>query len=597
MGAQPSEPPYLSIARRKQHQLDALIPQEWRLPAHLIPSGMLSAADSVAKAKEYGRINVVDVPRTCGLLTTREIEVTEKWDAKGLLLEAARGRLSAEEIATAFCKRAAVAHQLTRCLTEPLFASAIKRGKELDEHLKHTGKTIGPLHGLPVSVKDSFNVKGVDSSIGIAALAFKPAKENAALVDLLLSLGAIIIAKTNVPQTLGALDSCNNVFGRTLNPLNRQLTAGGSSGGEGVLVAMHGSMVGFGTDIGGSIRVPAMCNGIYGFKPSNGRVPYGGQESGQLDGKGRVSLQPVAGPLARSVEDLGVVMKEIVPRAELFGEDCVPGKWESEAALKPHGSSRKFTVGLLRSDGIVEPLPPVVKVLDEVAQILRETEGIEVVEIPVPPIFKKCQGLAGRLMDVDGGGKMMELLESTSEPLIPWLKGRVGRGKPITVTKLYQLQAERSKIEKEMLKLWTSPDGTRDRNYNHGRHIDAIICPVAPHPVPEIDRYNAVGYTSSFVLLDYPAGALPVRPFRESDQESGKEMTAQVLGSWDKRNRELWNEKTVDRRVYLDSPLSVQVVTPKLHDYDLFQAMQIIDRALRYHEGAVSRDKRADSKL
>lgn len=104
MGAQPSEPPYLSIARRKQDQLDALIPQEWRLPAHLIPSGMLSAADSVAKAKEYGRINVVDVPRTCGLLTTREIEVTEKWDAKGLLLEAARGRLSAEEIATAFCK-------------------------------------------------------------------------------------------------------------------------------------------------------------------------------------------------------------------------------------------------------------------------------------------------------------------------------------------------------------------------------------------------------------------------------------------------------------------------------------------------------------
>ncbi|GAD99545.1 general amidase [Paecilomyces variotii No. 5] len=596
MDPQSSEPAYLSIARQKQDQLNTLIPPEWRLPAHLIPSGMLSAADSVTKTREYGRINVVDVPRTCGLLTSKEIEITEKWDAKGLLQEAARGRLSAEEITTAFSKRAAVAHQLTRCLTEPLFASAIKRGKELDEHLKRTGKTVGPLHGLPVSVKDSFNVKGVDSSIGIAALAFKPAKENASLVDLLLSLGAIIIAKTNVPQTLGALDSCNNVFGRTLNPLNRQLTAGGSSGGEGVLVAMHGSMIGFGTDIGGSIRVPAMCNGIYGFKPSNGRVPYGGQESGQLDGKGRVSLQPVAGPLARSVDDLGTVMKEIVPRAELFGEDCIPGKWESETALKPLGDSRKFTVGMLRSDGLVEPLPPVAKVLDEVAQILRETEGIEVVEIPVPPIFKKCQGVAGRLMNVDGGGNMMDLLESTSEPLIPWLKGRMGRGKPIPVTKLYQLQAERSKIEKEMLKLWTSPDGTGDDNNNHERRIDAIICPVAPHPVPELDRYNAVGYTSSFVLLDYPAGSLPVRPFREPDLETGKEMTAQVLGSWDRKNRELWDEKTVDRRVYLDSPLSVQVVTPKLHDYDLFQAMQIIDRALRRDGGAAS-SKRGDSKL
>jgi Asp-tRNA(Asn)/Glu-tRNA(Gln) amidotransferase A subunit family amidase len=157
-------------------------------------------------------------------------------------------------------------------LTEPLFTGAIKRGRELDEHLKRTGKTVGPLHGLPVSVKDTFNVKGVDSSIGLAALAFKPATKNARLVDLLLSLGAIIISKTNMPQTIAALDSCNHLFGRTLNPLNRQLSAGGSSGGEGVLLSMRGSMIGFGTDVGGSIRIPAMCNGIYGFKPSVGRV-------------------------------------------------------------------------------------------------------------------------------------------------------------------------------------------------------------------------------------------------------------------------------------------------------------------------------------
>ncbi|KAJ9322903.1 hypothetical protein DTO027B5_2945 [Paecilomyces variotii] len=549
MSSQSSEQPYLSIARRKQDQLDACIPPEWRLPAHLIPQSMLSPADSITRAREYGRVTVIGVPRTCGLLTSKEIEITEKWDAKGLLEEAARGRLSAEEVATAFCKRAAIAHQLTRCLTEPLFTSAIKRGRELDEYLKRTGKTVGPLHGLPVSVKDGFNVKGVDSSIGIAALAFKPAKENAPLVDLLLSLGAIIIAKTNIPQTLGALDSCNNVFGRTLNPLNRQLTAGGSSGGEGVLLAMRGSMVGFGTDIGGSIRIPAMCNGLYGFKPSSGRVPYGGQESGQLNGKWRVALQPVAGPLARSIEDIDVVMKEIVPRAELFGEDCIPGKWESETATKLHGSSRKFTVGILRTDGIVEPLPPVAKVLDEVAQVLRQTEGIEVVEVPVPPIFKKCQGLAGRLMDVDGGANMMDLLDRTSEPLIPWLKGRVGRRDPISVTQLYQLQAERSRIEKEMLKIWTTTGRSDVDDDSRERRIDAIICPVAPHPVPEIDRYNAVGYTSSFVLLDYPAGTLPVRPFKESDLEIGKEMAAQVLGSWDKRNRELWSEKTVDRRV------------------------------------------------
>lgn len=508
-------------------------------------------------------------------------------------------------------------------MTEPLFTSAIKRGRELDEHLKRTGKTVGPLHGLPVSIKDTFNVKGVDSSIGLAALAFKPATENARLVDLLLSLGAIIISKTNLPQTIAALDSCNHLFGRTLNPLNRQLSAGGSSGGEGVLLSMRGSMIGFGTDVGGSIRIPAMCNGIYGFKPSVGRVPYGGQETGQF-GKGRdAALKAVAGPLARSVEDLGVVMQEIVPRAVLFGDDCIPGKWESNTAAKLQDSTRKFTVGILRKDGLVEPLPPVAKVLDEVAQVLHQTDGIDVVEIPVPAVFKRCQALAGRLMEVDGNSRMMDLLESTSEPLIPWLQSWMRRRGPITEAQLNQLQAERSQIEEEMLKIWTLPEGNGFDNEGPIKNIDAIICPVAPHPVPEIDRYNGVGYTSSFVLLDYPAGTIPVRKFKESDLEIGKEMTAEVLGSWDKKNRKLCkkkaflyfliyyphrtrtnnpalhtgNQKTVDRRVYVDSPLSIQVVTPKRHDYELFRAMKIIDRALRRHIGEESRDRRVDSKL
>lgn len=381
-------------------------------------------------------------------------------------------------------------------------------------------------------MKDCFRVKGSDASIGIAALAFNPSTTNADLVELLLSLGAVIVAKTNVPQTMGALDSCNNLFGRTLNPLNRQLTAGGSSGGEGVLVAMRGAMVGFGTDIGGSIRIPAMCNGIYGFKPSEGRVPYGGQEGGQIPGKGQISLQAVAGPLARSVADLGAVMEEIVPRAEMFGEDCIPGRWEKESGLLPEIKPRKFTVGVLKSDGLVTPLPPIARILDEAAESLRRTPGVEVVDIPVPPALKKCQAIAGRLMGVDGGGNMLDIIESTSEPLIPWLQSRTKRGKPLPLPQLAQLQDQRSAIEKELLGMWTL-------NGDRTKRVDAIIAPVAPHPVPELDRYNAVGYTSSFVLLDYPAGSIPVRNFKESDLESGKDMDSPILGSWDRANRAL----------------------------------------------------------
>lgn len=414
-----------------------------------------------------------------------------------------------------------------------MFDRALRRARQLDDHLQRTGIPIGPLHGLPVSVKDSFFVEGVDSSIGLSALAFKPASENAPLIDLLESLGAIVIAKTNVPQTLGTLDSCNHLFGRTLNPLNRQWTAGGSTGGEGVLVAMRGTMVGFGTDIGGSVRVPAMCQGIYSFKPSDGRVPYGGQESGQLPGKGRMAIQAVAGPLARSVADLGAVMAEIIPRAELFDEGCIPGYWPAPPVPAPLALPRHFTIGILKTDGLVTPLPPIIRVIDEVSQLLRQTPGIQVVDIPTPPAFSKCQATAGRLMGVDDSSNMMDLIESMGESLMPWHQGgRFGRGKALTVVQLAALQAQRADIEKEMLKMWTL-------GLSRERRVDAIICPVAPHPVPQIDRYNAVGYTSSFVLLDYPAGTIPVRKFTESDLDLGQEMNSPVLGSWDRANRKL----------------------------------------------------------
>ncbi|KAJ6109068.1 hypothetical protein N7486_001302 [Penicillium sp. IBT 16267x] len=572
-----TEPAYVAIAQRKQAELAAAIPTQWKLPAQFIPAGMLTPAQSITEGpKQYGRVNVMEIPRTCGLLTSKELEITEKYDIRALVLAMTEGKLKAEDVVQGFCKRAAIAHQLTRCLTEPLFDRALHRARELDDHLQRTGRPAGPLHGLPVSVKDTFNIKGVDSSIGLAALAFKPASANSPLVDLLENLGAIVIAKTNVPQTLATLDSCNHLFGRTLNPLNRQWTAGGSTGGEGVLVAMRGTMVGFGTDIGGSIRVPAMCQGIYGFKPSNGRVPFGGQESGQLPGKGRMALQAVAGPLARSVADLGAVIAEILPRAELFDEDCIPGYWPTPASSVSVSLTlpRNFTIGILKTDGLVTPLPPVARVIEEVAQLLRQTPGIEVVDISTPPAMSKCQGVAGRLMGVDDGSNMMDLIESMGEPLIPWLQGRYGRGKALNVNQLAALHAQRSQLEKEMLKMWTL-------GVSRERRVDAIICPVAPHPVPQMDRYNAVGYTSSFVLLDYPAGTVPVRRFVESDLDIGREMTSSELGSWDKANRKLWNEKTTDRRVYLNSPLSVQVVTPKQRDYELFQAMEIVDRAVQ----------------
>lgn len=366
-----------------------------------------------------------------------------------------------------------------------------------------------------------FKVRGFDSSLGLAALSFKPATENSVLVDLLLNAGAVLYCKTNVPQALMALDSHNNVFGRTLNPINTALTAGGSTGGEGALLAMRGSILGVGTDVGGSIRIPAMCDNLYGIKPSDGRVPYALIEGGSLPGAAKVGLPASAGPLGHSMQDMNLFFQAVSDQKPwIYDPDVVPSPW---AAPTP---GKKWRIGVVRRDGVIEPLPPIARLLDE-AKVKMQKAGIEVVEMDIAAHFSQCHSLANGLFNVEGANAMFDLLEAGEEPLSPWLSTRLKRRNMAPFEKLQELHGKREKLRKECLQMWRDKAG----------EIDAFICPVAPHPVPPIDRYNGAGYTSSFVLLDYPAGTLPVRNFTRADKKG--EIKAKVLGSWDKVNRAL----------------------------------------------------------
>lgn len=430
-------------------------------------------------------------------------------------------------------QRAAIAHQLTNCLTEIFFQDALQHAAYLDTHLDAGKPPLGPLHGVPISLKDTFKVKGYDSSIGISALCFKPASENAALVDVLLATGAVLYCKTNVPQTLMALDSHNNIFGRTLNPLNTALTAGGSSGGEGALLGLRGSILGVGTDVGGSIRVPAMCQGLFGVKPSCGRVPYAGQEDGGNPGVAKLSLSASAGPMAHSARDVELFFKAVSGQRPWQADpDVVPGSWDALSSV----SERKLRIGVVRRDGVMEPHPPISRLLDEVARKMK-TAGIEVVDMDIAPLLSQCQSLANGFFSAEGANSVFDLIEAHEEPLSPWLQTRLRRKEPVNFDKLRDLQARRTALQKKFLSIWNSADE---------KGVDAFICPIAPHPVPEIDRYNGTSYTSAFVLLDYAAGVIPVRSFQERDMK-GEMPTGAVLGSWDKRNRELCRKRSIPR--------------------------------------------------
>lgn len=240
------------VAQKQQECLQK-IPAEWKIPESLLSSLQLPLAEN--------RNDLIqgDAVRKAGILTERELQITEQYTVSGLLSALADGRLTSLEVTLAFSKRAAVAQQLVNCLTETMFPEAQERAKYLDE-LKVQGKSAGPLHGLPISIKDLFHVKGTHASIGMISFLDEKSTDNSPLIDILLSLGAVIYVKTNIPQTMMTADSHNNVFGRTLNPHNTILGPGGSSGGEGALIAMRGSPLGVGTDIAGKkARIPAQC--------------------------------------------------------------------------------------------------------------------------------------------------------------------------------------------------------------------------------------------------------------------------------------------------------------------------------------------------
>jgi fatty acid amide hydrolase len=218
-----------------------------------------------------------------------------------LVEEIREGKLTSETVVRLYLNLALLAHQETNCLTQLLADSAISEAQAADRYLKETGRVLGPLHGLPFSVKESFHLNGTASTMGLAQYMSQMVDDDAGLVIVMRELGAIPFCKTNVAQLLMGFESSNPIFGRVSNPWNLSRTAGGSSGGESALVAAGASLLGLGTDIGGSVRMPAAFCGIVGFKQTSTMIPRNGMRSA-LAGQPWVPGTP--GLFTRSISDL-----------------------------------------------------------------------------------------------------------------------------------------------------------------------------------------------------------------------------------------------------------------------------------------------------
>lgn len=186
---------------------------------------------------------------------------------------------------------------------------ARRRAREADESLAR-GEIWGPLHGVPVTIKDVFETKGMRTTSSFKPLASYVPQQDATVVARLRAAGSIILGKTNTPEMAGDEQTNSPLFGRTNNPWNIERTPGGSSGGSAAAVASGMTPLDIGSDIGGSVRNPAHFCGVFSLKPSDYRVPFTGHIPPPPGSKGRGLLRAflTPGPLARSVEDLRLAL-------------------------------------------------------------------------------------------------------------------------------------------------------------------------------------------------------------------------------------------------------------------------------------------------
>ncbi|KZL74877.1 hypothetical protein CI238_07520 [Colletotrichum incanum] len=533
-------PAWKLAAAQKRAEQYAAIPIEWRIDQPFPPP---KDTDSYL--------------RSSGCLTADEVTITEIEDVRVLLKQIATRQLSAVQILKAFAKRAAIAQQLVKCCTEIMFEEALQRAKALDEHLKQTNEVVGPFHGLPISLKDIFDVKGVDSTIGWVGLIGKPAKENSVLTDSLVAQGAVPFVKTNVAQALMLSDSYNHVFKQSLNALNRDLISGGSSGGEAALIGCHGSLVGLGTDTGGSVRIPAVLQGLYGLKPTVGRLPF--DESRKWE----FIAPPVAGPLARNLSTIETFMDGILA-GEPWRRDpsLLPIPWRKELSGKPE---KPLKIGYYINDKVIRVQPPIEKAVQIVIDSLQAA-GHTLIEWD-PSTHAEAYKDWVTATFADGGEIYRKLSEATGEPLIEGVLIGTDKDK-LSVAEARKLAAKKLLYEQGYLKRWQDAG------------IDALITPVTPwvgmRPRMWAKSKPYIGYTSHWNWLDYAALTIPVMR-AENDRAISQQWSEHV--PWNESDQ--INFQQYDFDLIRGMPVGVQIVGGKYGEERCIAVAKVVKDALQ----------------
>ncbi len=451
------------------------------------------------------------------------------WSAAEIAKRVAAREVSAREVCAAYIERCQQTQKSLNALVWTRFQAAARDAAAIDEKIGR-GEKLGPLAGVPVTVKDCFFVEGAPSCLGLPLLKAELSEQTGYLVSRLQQADAVLLGKTNVPQLMLWHECDNPVYGRTNNPWCLARTPGGSSGGEAAIIAAHGSALGLGNDLGGSIRVPAHCCGIHGLKPTSRRLTNHGARS---NFNGLEAMVTAAGPMARSVADLALALQVLT---------------ESDADAAPHDVQprplrdfrnvdvSKLNIGVWLGDGHdIPPAASIERAIREAATAL-ESQGAKTCETGLGALSAIIDNYVG-LITADGGADLRRIAQGSkldwrvSRILTLAGLGRVPRSVLTFVLRMFGqmhmaalLRAGRPRSADEYWQLVSRRDFCESLVVGVMllRGYDAIIAPAFAVPAPQhgkpIDLVAAAGYSFLANLIGWPAGIVSVSTVRKDEQ-------------------------------------------------------------------------------
>jgi fatty acid amide hydrolase len=496
-------------------------------------------------------------------------------------------KVTSVEAVSTYIIRAVTLGRQYNFIADECYETALLQAKDCDEKLRN-GVILGPLHGVPISIKDNIKLKGTVATTGVAWKLDQIDTETAVVAELLIEQGAVPFVKSNLTQMLLWMECSNKIFGTALNPWDPTRTTGGSSGGEAGLIACRGSPLGLGSDIGGSIRYPCGFCGVYGFKPTTQRASINGIDSAFENNITPLQFIIRSSPagIAKCVDDLVLVMK-IWLSDRMFKKDLeLPPLIFNQSMYDSH--QNRLKIGYFFDLPYFDSAPCIKNAIQECISHLEKNHEVVKFEIPnakeIIELFTAASNANGNI-DLKKGLKG-ELPENfyRFQLLIgdyPFIKDLAVKVLKLTGNKrLGEFIDVKGNISpEEYIKIFQRLQDLAEKltEYWESLKIDAVICPVygiiAPYHNQSVKVLPAICYSMIWNAVRYPTGVVPVRLVKTNETEYE-----------DKYNDIVTTAAKKSMNNSEGMPISLQVVGLPNSDEKVLGVMKLVENIFDFHK-------------